>query len=80
MTRKRSSSTRRHRVTLALQAFDLTKAGTALTVMVYDGGTKVGELQVGRGSLRWYGAREQVPTQLTWARFGELMREARPRT
>lgn len=74
---RRPATHRRHKVTLALQAFDLTRAGTALTVMVFDGRTKLGELHVGRGSLRWFGSRDKIPTRLGWRRFDELMHDAR---
>jgi hypothetical protein len=49
MATKRTA--RRHEVKAALQVHGLTKAGTSLNLRIYADRKKIGEMEIGRGSL-----------------------------
>jgi hypothetical protein len=51
----------------------LAKAKSALTLQIYRKDLKLGELQIGRGSLFWAGARRQSAKRVHWGRFAEMM-------
>jgi hypothetical protein len=51
----------------------LVKARSALTLQIYRKDLKLGELQIGRGSLFWAGARRQSAKRIHWGRFAEMM-------
>ena len=51
----------------------LAKAKSALTLQIYRKDVKLGELQIGRGSLFWAGARRQSAKRIHWGRFAEMM-------
>jgi hypothetical protein len=51
----------------------LAKAKSALTLQIYRKDVKLGELQIGRGSLFWAGARRQSAKRVHWGRFAEMM-------
>ena len=51
----------------------LAKAKSALTLQIYRKDLKLGELQIGRGSLFWAGARRQSAKRIHWGRFAEMM-------
>jgi len=51
----------------------LAKAKSALTLQIYRRDLKLGELQIGRGSLFWAGARRQSAKRIHWGRFAEMM-------
>jgi hypothetical protein len=62
-------------VRASLANFQLAKAKSALTLQIFSRGEKVGELQVGRGSLYWWGRYKQKPQRVRWSRFTELMNQ-----
>jgi hypothetical protein len=64
---------RKHEVRAGLSNFELAKAKSALTLKIYSHGQKAGELQVGRGSLYWWGKHKQTPKRVNWSRFTEMM-------
>ena len=66
---------RRHEVKAELSNFSLAKAKSALTLQVYAEGEKVGELQIGRGSLYWWGRYKQIHKRVSWSRFTKMMNE-----
>jgi len=51
----------------------LAKAKSTLTLRIYRRDLKLGELQIGRGSLFWAGARRQSAKRIHWGRFAEMM-------
>jgi hypothetical protein len=71
----RKKSVRRHEVKAELSNFTLAKAKSALTLQIYSDGEKVGELQIGRGSLYWWGRGRQIHKRIAWKRFTQLMNE-----
>ncbi len=64
---------RKHEVKAELSNFQLSKAKSALTLRIYSRRRKVGELQVGRGSLYWWGKYKQTPKRVNWSKFTEMM-------
>jgi hypothetical protein len=73
-TRTRSKRTpRKHEVKANLANFELARARSALTLEIYANRQKIGELQVGRGSLYWQGGKKQRSKRLNWSRFAEMM-------
>jgi hypothetical protein len=56
-----------------LANFDLAKAGSSLNLQIYAAGEKIGELEVGRGSLFWYGRNRHKSKRINWTRFAEMM-------
>ena len=73
-TRKRRRLAKhRHEVKAALAHFDLAKAGSSLNLQIYASDEKIGELEVGRGSLYWYGRNRHKSKRINWTRFAEMM-------
>jgi hypothetical protein len=73
MVARRRRSTRTHKVRGQLTVHELTKAGTSLSLEISARGEKIGELEIGRGSLYWRGGKRQIRKRLPWSRFAELM-------
>jgi hypothetical protein len=71
--KKRSTTTRTHVVRARLTVHELSKAGTSLYLEILARGEKIGELEIGRGSLYWRGGKRQIRKRLPWPRFAELM-------
>lgn len=72
-SRRRPESTRVHIVRARLSVHELSKAGTSLHVEITARGEKIGELEIGRGSLYWKGGKRQIRKRLRWPQFAELM-------
>ena len=69
----RKTNNRKHEVKAELSNFQLAKAKSALTLRIYARGVKAGELQVGRGSLYWWGKHKQTAKRINWSRFTDMM-------
>ena len=69
----RRTSSRNFEVKAALANSTLTKAKSALTLQIYSKKEKIGELDIGRGSLYWTGAHRQISKRVNWERFAEMM-------
>ena len=54
---------------------ELVKAKSALRLEVFADKEKLGELEVGRGSIYWRGANRQSSKRIDWSRFAEMMDE-----
>jgi hypothetical protein len=72
-TRARKSSGHTFEVKAEIANTTLAKARSALTLQIYRKDLKLGELQIGRGSLFWAGARRQSAKRIHWGRFAEMM-------
>lgn len=64
---------RKHAVRAVLRVHELTKTGTSLHLEIYARAEKVGDLEIGRGSLYWRGGKRQIRKRISWSRFAELM-------
>ncbi len=71
--RRKATVERKHEVKVKIENFTLAKAKSALTLQIYSREEKLGELQVGRGSLYWWGANRQKEKRVAWGRFAEMM-------
>jgi hypothetical protein len=65
--------TRTYEVKAEISNATLAKAKSALTLQIYRRHVKLGEIQIGRGSLFWAGARRQSAKRIHWGRFAEMM-------
>lgn len=72
---RRVSVERKFAVKAGLANFTLAKAKSALTLQIYSHGEKLGELQVGRGSLYWSGANRKSEKRVPWEAFAQMMDE-----
>jgi hypothetical protein len=70
---RRTAVARVHAVRAVFKVHELSKAGTSLLLEVLERGEKIGELEIGRGSLFWRGGKRHGRKQIRWARFAELM-------
>jgi hypothetical protein len=73
MARHETESTRKHEVKAALRNVELVKAKCSLRLTVFAEGKKIGELQIGRGSLFWWGHRRKLAKRIGWSKFAEMM-------
>jgi hypothetical protein len=67
------ANTRKHEVKADLKNFELAKARSSLNLNIYANDEKIGELEIGRGSLYWYGRSRHRSKRIDWSRFAEMM-------
>ena len=74
-TRSRRSAVkpRKHEVKADLANFELAKARSSLNLQIYADREKIGELEIGRGSLYWYGRRKHKSKRIDWSQFAHMM-------
>lgn len=65
----------RHVVKAQLANFELVKAGSSLRLQIFSNEEKIGQLEVGRGSLYWYGRNRKSRERVDWSRFADMMDE-----
>jgi hypothetical protein len=73
LNRRVKSLARTYEVKAEIANATLAKAKSALTLQIYRRHIKLGEIQIGRGSLFWAGARRQSAKRIHWGRFAEMM-------
>jgi hypothetical protein len=73
--RTKVSAVRKHQVKAKLLNFELAKARSSLNLEIYANEEKIGELEIGRGSLFWYGRNRHKSKRLSWSRFVKMMDE-----
>jgi len=73
MRRKRSRH--KHTVKASIDIPGLAKAGSSLSLQLFAKGEKLGEIELGRGSLYWYGRYRQKRKRVSWTRFADMMDE-----
>jgi hypothetical protein len=66
---------RKYEVKAEIENFTLAKAKSALTLEIYSRKEKLGELQIGRGSLYWWGAHRQNEKRISWGRLAKMLDE-----
>ena len=72
---RRNVVARKHEVKADLANFELAKARSSLTLQIYANKEKIGELEIGRGSLYWQGRKKRRSKRLDWSRFADMMDE-----
>jgi hypothetical protein len=73
MTKKKVA--RKFAVRASIDNLSLAKAGSSLKLIIDAKGEKLGELQIGRGSLFWWGANRKTRERIPWGRLAELLNE-----
>jgi len=66
---------RKHSVTASLRNFGLPKAKSAINLVISARAYKLGELEIGRGGLYWWGHKRHKSKRISWSRFSEMMNE-----
>ena len=64
---------RKHEVKAHLSNFELVKARSSLNLQIFFDREKVGEIEVGRGSLIWMGRSRKKSKRIEWTRFVDMM-------
>ena len=64
-----------HQVRAALSNVELVRAKSSLSLSVYARNEKIGEVQIGRGSLYWWGGKRHKSKRISWSTFAEMMDE-----
>jgi hypothetical protein len=70
-----TSNGRKHTVVGSLANLELVKAKSALRLEIFSEATKLGELEIGRGSLYWWGHGRTKSARIDWTRFAAMMDE-----
>ncbi len=65
----------RYKVNIAMQAWDIAKAGAAITLKVRDRKGHVGTIEVGQGSLRWKAPYSQKFKRIHWSRLADALND-----
>jgi hypothetical protein len=63
----------RYKVNMAFQAWDLAKAGSALTIEVRERTELLGTIEIGQGSFRWKTARRKSGKVIRWGKLAERL-------
>jgi hypothetical protein len=71
MARKRKL--RKHTARASVNNIDLTKTGTSIHLEVFAKDEKIGTVELGRGTIRWYGRHKHKATRISWTKFAEWM-------
>jgi hypothetical protein len=71
--RKAKKVKRVHAVMADLRNFSLPKAKSALGLAVFAGKHRLGQLEIGRGGLYWWGHKRQRSKRISWSRFASMM-------
>jgi hypothetical protein len=70
---KPTRSIRVHSVAATLRNFDLPKAKSAIRLEVFAATHKLGQLEIGRGGLYWWGHKRVRSKRIDWSRFAAMM-------
>lgn len=73
MKKKKPTWSRKHEVKARLSNFELAKARSSLHLEIYARDEKIGELEIGRGSLYWHGRNRHRSKRIDWTKFAEMM-------
>ena len=69
----RRKAARKHEVKAELANLELAKAKSALNLQIFANSEKLGELEIGQGSLYWYGRNRQKSKRINWSKFADMM-------
>jgi hypothetical protein len=64
---------KKHRVRALLTLRELTRAGSSLNLALYADNRKIGELEIGQGSLYWWGRNRRSRKRIRWSKFAIMM-------
>jgi hypothetical protein len=66
---------RKHEVSAGIDNIELARAKSSLHLTILADGEKLGQLEIGQGSLYWWGKNRRKSKRLDWSRFAEKMNE-----
>jgi hypothetical protein len=69
----RRRSKPRYKVNVAMRAWDIAKAGAAITLKVRGRSGHIGTLEIGQGSIRWKAPYTQSFKRIPWVKFAEAL-------
>jgi hypothetical protein len=69
VARKKRRIAPKHTVDIALQAWDIAKAGAAVRFKIHNRDGLLGTVEIGQGSFRWKGAKKQKFKRIQWSRL-----------
>lgn len=73
--KKKSKDKKRFEVRGSVSNLNLTRAGSAIVLEVRSRSGKLGEIQIGQGSLFWWGANRRIRKRIGWGKFAEMMNQ-----
>lgn len=72
MARQHRKLTPKYRVNISLQAWDIAKAGAAVTLRVRDRKGLLGTVEIGQGTLGWKGAKDKSGfKRIAWRKLAD---------
>ena len=76
MAKRRLKIDHRYKVDMSLQAWNLSRAGSAITIQVRDRGPLLGTIEIGQGSFRWMPAHGKLGLKrISWRRLYDALNE-----
>lgn len=72
---KRKRAGRRFVAEAAITNLDLTRAKSSIRIKVFDRGAKLGEVEIGRGSMMWFGSNRKTGTRIRWPNVAKMFNE-----
>ena len=75
--RKTAKGAKRHRAKIALQGdLELSRAGNGILIEVTDEGQRLGSIEIGHGSMIWWGRGKQLGKRIWWGGVAKLLEDA----
>ncbi len=66
----------RYKVDMSVRAWDLAKAGSAMTIEVRERGEMLGTIEIGQGSFRWMPAHGKLGLKrIPWRKLSDALNE-----
>ena len=76
MAKRRRKVKHRYKVDMSLQAWNLARAGSAMTIQVRDRGLLLGTIEIGQGSFRWMPAHGKLGLKrIRWGQLYDALNE-----
>jgi hypothetical protein len=72
---RKKRTRKKHNAKASLHVHELSRAGSSLNLQLYADQQKLGELEIGRGSMYWYGRHRLKRKRIDWTRFADMMDE-----
>ena len=73
--RRGKAAERKFEVKAEIANSTLAKAKSAIKLAIYDRDEKLGQLEIGRGSLFWKGANREIEKRLNWDAVAQKLNE-----
>lgn len=66
---------RKHEVLAGIDNIELARAKSSLHLTILADGVKIGQIEIGQGSLFWWGKNRKKSKRLDWSKFADKMNE-----